>query len=183
MERIHQGGWATTTGKILDRNSSENQGHLGPEKIQRPLSFRELTAENFQWKKKHSYQVGSFIKLLFVGSRLVFFSIPRPKLKRSTEIDPYHGSQSSHGYGRRVSGSDSGVYSSVSGYSSTEKILRNLNHHQHISPPRSDKEKSSWRNLILRESVTEADLCSQFTRMYQRNRNYKRKKNKVKCHH
>ena len=107
-----------------------------------------------------------------------YFSIPRPKLKKSSDLDdPYHGSQSSHGYGRRVSGSDSGVYSSVSGYSSTDKILRNLNHHLQ-SPPVCDKEKASWRNLILRESETEADLCSQFTRMYQRNKNYKRKNNK-----
>ena len=121
-----------------------------------------------------------YIKLLFRKTIIsLYFSIPRPKLKKSTDIyDPYHGSQSSQGYGRRVSGSDSGVYSSVSGYSSTDKILRTLNHH-HQSPPRCDKEKASWRNLILRESVTETDLCSQFTRMYQRNRNYKRKKNKV----
>ena len=56
-----------------------------------------------------------------------------------------------------------GQYSSVSGYSvSSDRILQPLKHHH----PQKKSDQASWRNLILRESETETDLCSQFTRSH-----------------
>ena len=51
----------------------------------------------------------------------------------------------------------------MSGYSvSSDRILQPLKHHH----PQKKSDQASWRNLILRESETETDLCSQFTRSH-----------------
>ena len=103
--------------------------------------------------------------------------IPRPHLKRSQvparerprqEI-PEHV-QVYQGRRGRGTSSDSGVYSSgsVSSYY--------YHGHTHGHQVSSEIGRTSWRNMILKE---EEELAGNINRMYQKNKNYKRQRNKV----
>ena len=95
------------------------------------------------------------------------FRIPRPKFGRPRGEDVYQNQ-------RYTSSSDSGICSSVSGYS-TGKSSTNRNAINSNNNNLSCGSVSSWRNLILKED--ENELVQAASRIYQKSKNHGRKRN------
>ena len=76
-----------------------------------------------------------------------------------------------HGRRGRGTSSDSGVYSSGS--------VSSYYYHGHTQNNQVSSEigRTSWRNMILKEE--EEEIGCNINRMYQKNKNYKKQRNKV----